>query len=237
MEKQRKVAAIVLAAGSGKRMHSSVKKQYMELLGYPVIYYSLLAFEKYGIDQIVLVTGAEDIEYCQEHIVKRYGFQKVNQIIAGGKERYHSVMEGLKAVKDADYVLIHDGARPCLTPAVIARCIQDARQYGACVAAVPSKDTIKIADEEGFAAQTPPRSLVYLIQTPQAFSMELIQRAYETMQQSDLTGITITDDAMVVERFTNERVKLTEGDYENIKVTTPEDLSTAEMFLRSRSIP
>lgn len=236
MEKQTKVAAIVLAAGSGKRMHSSVKKQYMELLGYPVIYYSLLAFEKYGVDQIVLVTGAEDIEYCQEHIVKRYGFQKVNQIVAGGKERYHSVMEGLKVVEDADYVLIHDGARPCLTPAVIARCIQDAGQYGACAAAVPSKDTIKIADEEGFAAQTPPRSQVYLIQTPQAFSMELIQRAYETMKQSDLTGITITDDAMAVECFTNERVKLTEGDYENIKVTTPEDLSTAEMFLKNRQV-
>lgn len=231
---KKKITAIVLAAGSGKRMHSSVKKQYMEIQNCPLVYYSLKAFEDYGVDQIILVTGAEDISYCKKEIIEKYGLKKVTHVVAGGKERYNSVIEGLNVIDDADYVLIHDGARPCITREVIENCLQDAIKYGACVAAVPSKDTIKIADENGFAVETPKRSLVYMIQTPQAFSTTIIKNAYRTMLESDLNGIVITDDAMVVERFTNVKVKLTEGDYENIKVTTPEDLVSAELFLKNR---
>ncbi len=230
------IAAIVLAAGSGSRMRNPIKKQYMELLGYPLVYYALLAFETYGIEEIVLVTSPEDIEYCRKNIVERYGFQHVTRIVAGGSERYHSVMEGLKAVCHSDYVLIHDGARPCLSQEVIARCAEDGKRYEACAAAVPSKDTIKIADEDGFVRQTPPRNKLYLVQTPQAFSLNLIRQAYEQMCRSERNGIEITDDAMIVEHFTRRKVKLTAGDYENIKVTTPEDMLTAEMFLKRRCL-
>lgn len=229
MERER-CAAIVLAAGSGKRMNSSVKKQYIEIYDHPVLYYSLRAFETFGIDEIVLVTGKDEIEYCRKEIVKRYGFANVSAIVAGGKERYHSVYEGLKAVKSCQYVFIHDGARPCINQETLNNCLKDVREYGACVAAVPVKDTIKIADKEGFAQITPERSKVWAVQTPQVFEYDLIKKAYEIMFASS-HELKITDDAMVVENFTDKKVKLTNGSYQNIKVTTPDDLPLAQIYL------
>ena len=134
--------AIVLAAGQGKRMHSKVQKQFLEIQGYPVLYYSLRCFQESPLIQdIILVTGEESISYCKEEIVQKYGFTKVSAVIPGGKERYDSVYQGLLACTDTDYVFIHDGARPCVTDSIINACMHDVKIYNACVAAVPVKDT------------------------------------------------------------------------------------------------
>lgn len=242
--KKKRCTAVLLAAGSGSRMQSRVAKQFMLLDGKPLIWYALHTIETSEIiDDCILVTGAEDIAYVRQEIVERYGFRKVDTITAGGAERYLSVGNALRIIDDGDmrvpnhdgYVLIHDGARPFLTEAIIRNTYEAARQFGACVAAVPSKDTVKIADENGFAAGTPERKKVWSIQTPQVFEVELIKSAYEKLYtelpQWQKKGTMVTDDASVIELFTEQKVKLVEGAYQNIKITTPEDLLIAEAFL------
>ena len=229
MEKQ-KYTAIVLAAGSGKRMNPKVHKQYLIIQDRPVLYYSLKAFEDSAVDEIVLVVGKGEEEFCRKEIVDKYGISKVKAIVEGGKERYHSVFEGLKQTSDADYVLIHDGARPFVNQDIIRRCMQEVQKYQACVVGMPVKDTIKIADEEGYAKQTPDRKNVWMIQTPQTFSYALIYEAYEEMLKTEDTAI--TDDAMVLERIKGKKSKLIEGSYRNIKITTPEDLLIANVYLQ-----
>lgn len=229
MEKQ-KYTAIVLAAGSGKRMNSKVHKQYLIIQDRPVLYYSLKAFEDSAVDEIVLVVGKGEEKFCRKEIVDKYGISKVKAIIEGGKERYHSVFEGLKQTSDADYVLIHDGARPFVNQDIIRRCMQEVQKYQACVVGMPVKDTIKIADEEGYAKQTPDRKNVWMIQTPQTFSYALIYEAYEEMLKTE--DAAITDDAMVLERTKGKKSKLIEGSYRNIKITTPEDLLIANVYLQ-----
>lgn len=242
--------AIVLAAGRGKRMNSKVAKQYLLLQGKPILYYALKQFEDSFIDDIILVTGAEDITYCSEEIVARYGFSKVRKVVAGGKERYHSVYQGLLAAGELlgssagseqavfgeeACIYIHDGARPFIKEEILTRAKESVEQYGSGVVGMPVKDTIKIADEQGFAVNTPKRSLVWQVQTPQCFLYSIIMPAYaklvETEEQLLARGVAITDDAMVVELLGGSRVKLVEGGYENIKITTPEDLTVAEGFL------
>lgn len=229
MEKQ-KYAAIVLAAGSGKRMNSKVHKQYLIIQDRPVLYYSLKAFEDSAVDEIVLVVGKGEEKFCRKEIVDKYGISKVKAIVEGGKERYHSVFEGLKQTSDSDYVLIHDGARPFVNQDIIRRCMQEVQKYQACVVGMPVKDTIKIADEGGYAKQTPDRKNVWMIQTPQTFSYALIYEAYEEMLKTEDTAI--TDDAMVLERIKGKKSKLIEGSYRNIKITTPEDLLIANVYLQ-----
>ena len=227
---QQKYAAIVLAAGSGKRMNSKVHKQYLIIQDRPVLYYSLKAFEDSAVDEIVLVVGKGEEKFCRKEIVDKYGISKVKAIVEGGKERYHSVFEGLKQTSDADYVLIHDGARPFVNQDIIRRCMQEVQKYQACVVGMPVKDTIKIADEGGYAKQTPDRKNVWMIQTPQTFSYALIYEAYEEMLKTEDTAI--TDDAMVLERIKGKKSKLIEGSYRNIKITTPEDLLIANVYLQ-----
>ena len=224
-----KTTAIVLAAGAGKRMNSKVHKQYLLLKGKPVLYYSLKAFEDSSVDEIILVVGAGEVDFCKTEIVEQFGFQKVHAIVEGGKERYHSVYEGLKAAGKTDYVLIHDGARPFVSQPIIERTMAAVCEYKACVVGMPVKDTIKIVDENTYAKETPNRSNVWMVQTPQAFSYPLIYDAYTRMLADEDAGI--TDDAMVVERMTDYKVKLIEGSYQNIKITTPEDLDVAEVYL------
>lgn len=230
--KEEKKTAIILAAGQGKRMNARVQKQFLLLKGNPVLYYSMKAFEESTVDEIILVTGREEMEYCKEEIVNRYGFRKVRAVISGGKERYHSVYEGLKAARGADYVFIHDGARPFVTPEIITRTLEGARAFGACAAGMPVKDTIKLIDQQGFTASTPERSKVWLVQTPQTFSYTLIFDAYQSLLQREAEGesLSVTDDAMVLETVTGRKTKLIEGSYENIKITTPSDLQLAEAF-------
>ena len=231
-----KNAAIVLAAGKGSRMHSRIQKQYMMLGGYPLLYYSLKRFEEFrDVEQVVLVTGEAEISHCREQIVEAYGFKKVRQIIPGGAERYHSVYNGLCALEDCDYVWIQDGARPFIDAAMLERTMEAVRQYQACVVGMPVKDTIKISDAEQFALQTPDRNRLWMVQTPQVFSYALIRKAYDRLFAGTYSGI--TDDAMVVEQMLGKKVKLVEGSYRNIKITTPEDLLTAEAFLRAVGAP
>ena len=177
-----KNVAIVLAAGQGKRMKSKVQKQYLLIKEKPVLCYTLSAFENSSlISEIILVTGKDEIAYCQKEIVENYGFSKVQKIVAGGKERYHSVYEGIKAIETADYVFIHDGARPFVDGEMIARVCDAVAEHKACVVGMPVKDTIKIADDAGFAEQTPDRRKVWQIQTPQTFEYQLIKGAYEKL--------------------------------------------------------
>lgn len=224
--------AIVLSAGSGRRMHSSIQKQYMDLEGKPVLYYSLQAFQQSQIDEIILVTGKEDMEYCREQIVEKYDLNKVKKIVPGGAERYDSVFYGLKAAEQADYVLIHDGARPMVDEKIIADSMEAVKEYEACVVGVPVKDTIKVIDEDNYAVTTPNRNTLWQVQTPQSFSYSLVYEAYKKVMEEKVPGI--TDDAMVVEYATTKRVKLIEGSYENLKITTPEDLEIASIFVKKR---
>lgn len=231
----KKYAAIVLSAGSGSRMKSDIPKQYLPLLEKPVIYYSLMAFQNSPVDEIILVSGANDIEYCRKEIVERYGLSKVTRIVAGGKERYDSVYEGLCST-DAEYVLIHDGARPVLTSHLIDRMIQGVENTGACIAAMPVKDTIKLSDEHKQVASTPDRNHLWMVQTPQCFARTLLEESYEILKCKQKAGENvpdITDDAMIVEYATGKKITLVEGAYTNLKITTPEDLAVAEIFLKS----
>ena len=223
--------AIVLAAGQGKRMHSKVQKQFLEIQGYPVLYYSLRCFQESPLIQdIILVTGEESISYCKEEIVQKYGFTKVSAVIPGGKERYDSVYAGLCECRDCEYVLIHDGARPFVTEEILKRGLQKVKETGACVIGMPSKDTVKLSDEEGYVKETPNRKCVWTIQTPQIFSYPLIREAHDSIRQKDMSKI--TDDAMVAEHETGVKIRLAKGSYQNIKITTPEDLDIAEAFLK-----
>lgn len=227
--------AIVLSAGKGKRMQSKIHKQYLLIDDKPVIYYSLKAFEDSFIDSVVLVVGKDEEEYCRKEIVEKYGFTKVKAIVQGGKERYHSVYNGINAICwDCDYVYIHDGARPFVTQEILKRVYEQVVKTNACVIGMPSKDTVKIADNDGYVSTTPKRDLVWTVQTPQVFSYSLIKDAYAQLKEQEETileqGITITDDAMVVEYFKKIPVKLVEGSYQNIKITTPEDLKIAEIL-------
>lgn len=225
--------AIVLSAGSGSRMQSKVKKQYMMLLEKPLVYYSLKAFDDCEkIDDIIVVAGRDDIEYFQKEIIEKYNIRKVTHIVEGGKERYNSVYNGLKYAKNSDYVLIHDGARAFVTVQDIKKVVEEVMENNACVAAVKTKDTVKISDEKGNVISTPDRKNVWIVQTPQAFKTELIIEAYEKMIQNE--DKTITDDSMVMEKYGNTPVRLTEVSYENIKVTTPDDLIVGEGILKKR---
>jgi len=228
----KRVCAVVLAAGRGKRMRSDVPKQFMELGGRPVVYYSLRAFEDSAVDDMILVTGSDDIEFCRREIVQRYHFTKVREIVSGGAERFDSVSNGLAACVNCGLVLIHDGARPMISAGLINANIECAARCGACVTAVPSKDTVKIADEEGFVRETPERSRVWIIQTPQSFHYDVIRKAYD--ERAARGDSAVTDDASVVEKYLHMKVKLLEGDYRNIKITTPEDIRIAATMLAER---
>lgn len=236
MKNKKWCTAIVLAGGQGRRMGTKVQKQYLHIQGKPVLYYSLCAFEQSEIiDEIILVAGAGQVDYVRREFVEAYGFRKVSGIVEGGKERYDSVWEGLKILRDKNrpeksYVFIHDSARPFVNETIIQRAYEGAEQYRACVVGVPSKDTIKLADKDGFAKETPDRNYVWIIQTPQVFETSLIVEAYSKMMGRK--EIQATDDAMAVEREMHVPVRMIEGSYENIKITTPEDLEIAEVFAK-----
>lgn len=224
------ITAIVLAAGKGSRMNSELPKQYMNVDSKPVLYYSLKAFEESPVDDIILVAGEGDISYCRKDIVEKYNISKVKTIVNGGTERYWSVKNGLVAAADTDYVLIHDAARPCLTIDMIERSIKEVQISGACTVGVPVKDTIKLVDEECFGVDTPPRNRLWQVQTPQSFAYQDIAKAYQLLEESG--DVDITDDTMIVERYLGKKTKVIYGDYCNIKITTSEDLSMVENFLK-----
>ena len=239
--KKERCAAVVLAGGRGKRMGTTLAKQYLMLRDRPVIWYSLDVFERSPwMDEVVLVAGKGQIPYCRQEVVDKYGFQKVKAVVEGGAERYHSVWEGLFALRQMGwkdgYVFIHDGARPFVCEEILERAYKEVCQSRACVVGMPVKDTIKIADEQGCIHMTPKRSLVWQIQTPQAFSYERICRAYERMFAGEAGQRQITDDAMVMEICGDTKVKMVSGDSLNIKITTEEDIVLAESILKQAEI-
>jgi len=225
--------AIILAAGKGRRMGRSINKQYLHIEGYPILYYTLRAFTQCNcIDEIIIVASESEVEYCRKEIVEKYNFIKVKDIVIGGKERQHSVLNGLKALKNCDIVLIHDGARPFISQSIIENAVIYADLYGATACGIMPKDTIKMKDSRGFSIKAPSREMFFCVQTPQAFKYELILDCHKRINND---GIMVTDDTMVVERYGN-RVYLYEGSYNNIKVTTPEDLEIGKQILEKNDI-
>ncbi|MBR0171881.1 MAG: 2-C-methyl-D-erythritol 4-phosphate cytidylyltransferase [Lachnospiraceae bacterium] len=237
--------AVVVAGGAGSRMRvteGGVRKQYLDLGGKPLMYYALAALEQSAlIDGIAVVVRPGDEAHVRTEIVERFALSKVRAVVAGGAERYHSVYEGLRAARgisdEEAVVYIQDAARPFLTEEILWRCHDGVLRTGACVAAMPVKDTIKQADRDGVVTATPDRKTLWAMQTPQAFRFPLVYDAYTKLIAEESEGADlsfVTDDAMVVERYCNgQRILLTEGSYTNIKVTTPEDLQYACALLQA----
>ena len=182
--------AIVLAAGRGRRMGTKTAKQYLELQGKPVLAYALEVFEQSSvIDDILLITGEDHIDYCKKEICEKYGIKKVSAVAPGGKERYESVWKALCILKErgqSGYVMIHDGARPFLTEDILERVYRQVQTYKACVVGMPVKDTIKLIDKAGQITESPDRSFVWQAQTPQTFAIPLIIEAFEKANEGRL---------------------------------------------------
>ncbi|SET73010.1 2-C-methyl-D-erythritol 4-phosphate cytidylyltransferase [Natronincola peptidivorans] len=223
------VSAIIVAAGKGKRMGEGFNKQYIPLKEKPIVAHTLQIFENSQyIDEIILVVGKEEVSFAKTEIIEKYKFTKVVKVIEGGKERQDSVYNGLLEVnKRCQIVLIHDGARPFVKEKIIKNSIDMAEKIGAAVAAMPVKDTIKMVGDELEVVNTPERKYLWAVQTPQTFQYKLLKTAYEKLRTEK---VIVTDDAMAVERL-GHTVKIIEGSYENIKITTPEDLIIAKAIL------
>lgn len=234
MEDKKMCSAVIVAAGRGKRFGADVPKQFLELDGKPLLYYTLKAFcDSDIIDEVILVTSEEWIDYCTEDIVKKYGFDKVDGVVLGGEERYDSVKAGVMVCDIAsDYVFIHDGARPLVTEEIIKRGYETVLKYDTAVAAVPVTDTIKEADKDRIVISTPDRKSLWSVQTPQIFKYELILKAYLSMTSEDTKDL--TDDAMLVERKTNVPVHLFEASPDNIKVTSKSDVELIKLRLNKK---
>lgn len=226
-----KNSVIIVAAGSGKRMKSAIAKQYIELKGRTILSYTVETFNNSDyIDDIILVTSKDSMDYVKNEIVDKYGFDKVRCVTEGGKERQDSVYNGLKMVSnDTDVVLIHDGVRPFVEDKYIAELESVAMEFGGCVLGTPVKDTIKVCDNEGYITDTPARETLWLAQTPQCFRYDIIMKAYEEAEKNGIRG---TDDSMLAERL-GFKIKIVKGDYNNIKITTPEDLYMGEVILEN----
>lgn len=223
------ISAIILAGGKGKRMNSKVSKQFIEIKGKPIIYYTIKKFnENKNIDNIVVVLPQDEVDYFKENVLEKY-MLKVDKIVIGGAERQDSVYNGLKSLEQdsVDIVLIHDGARPFISDRIIEEGINYAAVYGASAPGVMPKDTIKIKSEEGFSINTPKRETLMAIQTPQVFKFNEILKCHEKIKEDK---ILVTDDTMVVEQY-GYNVYLYEGEYTNIKITTPEDLILGEKLI------
>lgn len=223
------VSAIVLAGGRGKRMGSVQSKQYIDLNGKPILYYTLNRFiNNKNIDKVILVIPEDELEFCRNEVLDKYNL-KIDSIAFGGKERQDSVYNGLKKADGSDIVLIHDGARPFVSERIIEEGIKYAGMYGAAAPGVMPKDTIKVKNQESFSLETPDRNNLVAVQTPQVFDYNIIFGCHKKVKEKHLD---VTDDTMVVELFGND-VYLYEGEYTNIKITTPEDLILAQYLVKS----
>ena len=228
-----KVTVLIPAAGAGRRMGKTVAKQFLLLGGKPLLAHTLLAFQRAPeIDEIIPILSREDVEGCLRDVIEQYQITKVKTLVVGGKERQDSVLHGLQKIgKDTTVVLVHDGVRPFVSSEMIRDAVDLAKQ-GECIAVgVPIKDTIKEVDENKIVRRTLERGSLWAIQTPQAFPVGILRRAYEESYKLKMFG---TDDATLVER-TGGTVRVIMGSYENIKITTPEDLVLAEEILKRRS--
>lgn len=226
-----KITAIIVAGGKGKRMGAGENKVFLKLLGREMLYYTVLAFENNSkTDNIVIVTSKDDMDRCRM-LVDKYGFNKVTCITEGGAERQNSVMNGLEAT-DGDIVLIHDGARALITDKEINDAIDACISFGASAVGVRCKDTLKRVDDNGVIVETLDRESTYAVQTPQVFYKDKI---FDMHKKALNEGFTATDDCMIAERY-GIQIKLAEGSYDNIKLTTPEDIAVAEQILKGRGV-
>jgi 2-C-methyl-D-erythritol 4-phosphate cytidylyltransferase len=227
-----KVTAIIPAAGMGKRMGKALSKQFLPLGDKPMLAHTLLVFQRAPeIDEIIPVLSKEDMEGCLHDVIEQYKITKVKTLVVGGKERQDSVLHGLQKIgRDTAIVLVHDGVRPFVTPDMISEAVDLARKGESAAVGVPVKDTIKEVDDDKIVRRTLERGRLWAIQTPQAFPVEILKRAYEESIKKKRYG---TDDATLVERA-GGTVRVIMGSYENIKITTPEDLIVAEEILKRR---
>jgi len=226
MDNQQKAGAVIVAAGSSRRM-GGVDKAFAPLGGEPILARVIDAFQHCSpIDQIVVVVSEQNLERCRQ-LVAEQGWSKVTDICAGGRRRQDSVAAGLGRLHHCHWVVIHDGARPLLTEDLICQGLTEVKETGAAAAAVPVTDTIKVAGDDRLVRQTPPRHNLWAVQTPQVFRFDIIAEAYHQAKQD------VTDDATLVEQL-GYRVKLYMGAYDNIKITTPDDLVLAEVLWQKR---
>ncbi|MBI5884566.1 2-C-methyl-D-erythritol 4-phosphate cytidylyltransferase [archaeon] len=229
------IHALITAGGKGVRFNAGRNKAFAELLGKEMLYYSLKELEEMAlIESIVLVVGQEDVAEAGK-LCQKYSFKKVRKIVEGGKERQDSVWNGLKALRELkaaeeDLVLIHDGARPLITKEAVEAVIDKAKEFNAAVCGVPVKDTIKIIGKEDFILETPDRKTLWQTQTPQGMKFGLALQAFEKAFNEGFYG---TDDVQLVERL-GIKVKMVLGSYDNIKITTPDDLKVAEKILEHK---
>lgn len=221
------ISAIVLAGGRGKRMNYHKSKQFIEIKGKPVLVYTLEKFiYNKSIDEVILVLPEDEVDYCKKEVLQRYSL-KVDRIVIGGKERQDSVFNALEAMEKSNIVLIHDGARPFINEKIIEEGIKYANIYGAAAPGVTPKDTIKVKNEDNISVDTPDRNMLVAVQTPQCFKYDEIYQCHRKIKEENAI---VTDDTSVVERY-GHKVYLYEGDYTNIKITTPEDLILAERLI------
>ena len=221
------ISAIVLAGGRGKRMNYHKSKQFIEIKGKPVLVYTLEKFiYNKSIDEVILVLPEDEVDYCKKEVLQKYSL-KVDRIVIGGKERQDSVFNALEAMEKANIVLIHDGARPFISEKIIEEGIKYANIYGAAAPGVTPKDTIKIKNEDNISVDTPDRNTLVAVQTPQCFKYDEIYQCHRKIKEENAI---VTDDTSVVEKY-GHKVDLYEGDYTNIKITTPEDLILAERLI------
>ena len=208
-----------------------IKKPYLELLDKPILAHTIGVFNQSSVvDAIFVIVGEMDLDACRSAVIEPYDFQKVAELVPGGETRQDSVFNGLQALpEDTDFVIVHDGVRPFVTDEMIFTCLEVAADWGAAVAAVPVKDTIKITDGDGFVVDTPDRNQLWAVQTPQVFRRDLLIEAHRHARQEE---IQLTDDAALVERL-GLRVKCVMGSYDNLKITTPEDLIVAEALMNN----
>ena len=226
-----KVEALIVSAGKGHRFIEGKKKQFHLLAEKPILAHTLDRFETCPmIHSILLVVGPEDMDYCLEEIIEKYKYKKISQIVPGGKRRQDSVKNGIDFLsKDAEIVVIHDGVRPFVTKEMIEDSIRSAIRFQAVVLAMPVKETIKMVQPDGTVLKTLDRESLWQIQTPQTFQVNVIKEAYHKATENGFIG---TDDASLVERI-GVKVHILPGSYTNIKITTPEDLILANLFLKA----
>lgn len=221
--------ALIPAAGAGKRMGGERNKQYLEVGGRPILVHTLEVFDRCdAVSEVYLIVPEDDCAFACE-IIDDMRFSKNIKVIPGGKERQDSVRNGLNSIYNCDIVMVHDGVRPFVTEEIIDRAIEETIRYGATTVAVPAKDTIKSVDEDGIVIETLERKKLWQVQTPQTFKYEIMKEAFGRAYADGFYG---TDDAALVERL-GYKVKIVEGSYQNIKITTPEDMIIAEAILRS----
>lgn len=225
-----KVVALIAAAGFGKRMNAKISKLFIPIFGKPILAYTIEKFEQCNfIEKIYLIVNQEEGDFYSKDIILKYNFSKVQELIAGGETRQDSVYNGLKVLdSDTDIVAIHDGARPLIEETIIQESIEAAQEFGAAIAAIPLKDTMKRSGKDFFINETLNRQEIWRAQTPQTFKYSIILSAYH---QAYKDKFFTTDDAAIVERY-GYKVKMIIGSEENIKITTPFDIIIAENFLK-----